>query len=128
MLRRPPRSTRTYTRFPYTTLFRSRPAAGRRRSRAAVAGRRDGMTSILVVEDEPRLRADLVDFLTLSGFAATGVAAARDLRRVLSDGDPPAVGVLDVGLPDGNGFDLAAEIRSSRPEEQTPELQSLLRP
>ncbi|MBB5706111.1 response regulator transcription factor [Sphingopyxis panaciterrulae] len=71
------------------------------------------MTSILVVEDEPRLRADLVDFLTLSGFAATGVAAARDLRRVLADGDPPAVVVLDVGLPDGNGFDLAAEIRSS---------------
>src|SRR3546814_18331274 len=71
------------------------------------------MISILVVEDEPRLRADLVDFLTLSGFAATGVAAARDLRRVLADGDPPAVVVLDVGLTDGNGFDLAAEIRSS---------------
>src|SRR3546814_3588937 len=26
MIRRPPRSTRTDTRFPYTTLFRSRPA------------------------------------------------------------------------------------------------------
>src|SRR3546814_4572369 len=25
MIRRPPRSTRTYTLFPYTTLFRSRP-------------------------------------------------------------------------------------------------------
>src|SRR3546814_18095812 len=30
MIRRPPRSTRTYTLFPYTTLFRS-PAAPRRR-------------------------------------------------------------------------------------------------
>src|SRR3546814_14349758 len=30
MLRRPPRSTRTDTRFPYTTLFRSRFSAGRR--------------------------------------------------------------------------------------------------
>src|SRR3546814_15656612 len=28
MIRRPPRSTRTYTLFPYTTLFRSRTAAG----------------------------------------------------------------------------------------------------
>src|SRR3546814_16835173 len=28
MIRRPPRSTRTDTLFPYTTLFRSRPAAG----------------------------------------------------------------------------------------------------
>src|SRR3546814_11558925 len=28
MTRRPPRSNRTYTRFPYTTLFRSRPPDG----------------------------------------------------------------------------------------------------
>src|SRR3546814_6414718 len=47
MIRRPPRSTRTYTLFPYTTLFRSartfrrqhrrarfRPAAGRGRDRS----------------------------------------------------------------------------------------------
>src|SRR3546814_6743771 len=29
MIRRPPRPTRTYTLFPYTTLFRSLPASGR---------------------------------------------------------------------------------------------------
>src|SRR3546814_10573765 len=34
MLRRPPRSTRTDTRFPYTTLFRSKPASGAKRSEA----------------------------------------------------------------------------------------------
>src|SRR3546814_10640769 len=33
MIRRPPRSTRTDTLFPYTTLFRSTRAAGRRRAR-----------------------------------------------------------------------------------------------
>src|SRR3546814_20036250 len=33
MIRRPPRSTRTYTLFPYTTLFRS-PSLGARSSRA----------------------------------------------------------------------------------------------
>src|SRR6056297_4286421 len=32
MIRRPPRSTRTDTLFPYTTLFRSPPAAGGRGS------------------------------------------------------------------------------------------------
>src|SRR3546814_1242504 len=35
MIRRPPRSTRTDTLFPYTTLVRSRRAAGRRRVRSA---------------------------------------------------------------------------------------------
>src|SRR3546814_17577159 len=38
MIRRPPRSTRTDTLFPYTTLFRSRGAAGRRSTRHS-AGR-----------------------------------------------------------------------------------------
>src|SRR3546814_1135104 len=32
MIRRPPRSTRTDTLFPYTTLFRSRGEGGRRRA------------------------------------------------------------------------------------------------
>src|SRR3546814_17550892 len=36
MIRRPPRSTRTYTLFPYTTLFRSAPSCRDR------SGRRDG--------------------------------------------------------------------------------------
>src|SRR3546814_6283355 len=38
MIRRPPRSTRTDTLFPYTTLFRSRPADGPRRRAAVEAG------------------------------------------------------------------------------------------
>ena len=71
------------------------------------------MTHILIVEDEPRLRKDLADFLQLSGLATTAVATARDLRQVLANGSVPSVIVLDVGLPDGNGFDLAAEIRQT---------------
>src|SRR3546814_8853886 len=35
MMRRPPRSTRTYTLFPYTTLFRSREGHGHGRCRDA---------------------------------------------------------------------------------------------
>lgn len=69
------------------------------------------MTHVLVVEDEPRLRKDLVDFLMLSGLTATGVATAREMRKAFADGGAPAVVILDVGLPDGNGFDLAVEIR-----------------
>ncbi|HEY0597216.1 response regulator transcription factor [Sphingopyxis sp.] len=71
------------------------------------------MTQILIVEDEPRLRQDLGDFLALRGFDIAGVATARDMRAALAAGPRPAVVILDVGLPDGNGFDLAAEIRQS---------------
>src|SRR3546814_15114844 len=39
MIRRPPRSTRTDTLFPYTTLFRSQPGLDRLRRRPGGAGR-----------------------------------------------------------------------------------------
>ncbi|PSJ56146.1 DNA-binding response regulator [Mesorhizobium ephedrae] len=69
------------------------------------------MTHILIVEDEQRLRKDLVDFLGLCGFTAEGIATAEGLRRALADDKRPDVVILDVGLPDGNGFELAGEIR-----------------
>src|SRR3546814_6458853 len=40
MTRRPPRSTRTYTLFPYTTLFRSQSAVRRRAAHPGFPGRR----------------------------------------------------------------------------------------
>src|SRR3546814_19076155 len=51
MIRRPPRSTRTDTRFPYTTLFRSEVEAPR-----AIELRRDALRLRAIVEDmdEPR--------------------------------------------------------------------------
>src|SRR3546814_1911127 len=48
MMRRPPRSTRTDTLFPYTTRFRSVDAGGRRTG-AAVGG----LSSALVLNDRP---------------------------------------------------------------------------
>src|SRR3546814_3112070 len=45
MIRRPPRSTRTDTLFPYTTLFRSRRARGGRGIRAADSGGGRGRVS-----------------------------------------------------------------------------------
>ncbi|WP_435656395.1 response regulator transcription factor [Brucella pituitosa] len=71
------------------------------------------MTHILIVEDEPRLRKDLVDFLALTGFTARGVATAAEMRDALANDQFPSVIVLDIGLSDGNGFDLAAEVRKS---------------
>jgi two-component system OmpR family response regulator len=70
------------------------------------------VTRILVVEDEPSLRTDLVEYLTMRGFETDGVGTARDLRAGLAAGKVPAIVILDIGLPDGNGFELAREIRA----------------
>lgn len=66
---------------------------------------------ILVVEDEPSLRSDLVEYLAMRGFAVEGVGTARELRAAF-DTAPPAIVILDIGLPDGNGFELAKDIRA----------------
>src|SRR3546814_14767368 len=50
MIRRPPRSTRTDTLFPYTTLFRSQPDH-HRRCDAANRGRAAGPVSIICAPD-----------------------------------------------------------------------------
>jgi DNA-binding response OmpR family regulator len=71
------------------------------------------MTRILVVEDEPSLRTDLVDYLIMRGFAAEGAASAREFRQALETGETPAIVILDIGLPDGNGFELARNIRGT---------------
>lgn len=71
------------------------------------------MTQILIVEDETRLRKDLVDFLGLCGFSASGVATAQELRQMLANGHAADIIILDVGLPDGSGFELASEIRET---------------
>src|SRR3546814_4867527 len=101
MTRPPPRSTRTYTRFPYTTLFRSAASAW--------------ILSLLPVR--------YIDRRAI-------VRAARHLRSAGGDerGGDPRVG-LAAALPArrraGGGF--PALPRTDRSEEHTSELQSLMR-
>lgn len=76
---------------------------------------------ILLVEDEPANRALVRAILTrapnqrfsgLELFEAGSIAEARALlARCAVD-----IALLDVRLPDGNGLDLAADIRSSGPK------------
>ncbi len=71
------------------------------------------MEHILVVEDEASLRVDLADFLSVMGYAVSGAATAAEARAHLLSAPFDAV-ILDIGLPDGSGFDILAEIRSRK--------------
>src|SRR3546814_1418509 len=100
MPRRPPRSTRTDTLFPYTTLFRSAHAAARqathlclRAAAALVSAVRIGMDAAVAVHLPRRL---------------SGLRRAREVRHA-QPSQPASTG---------------ARIRS---EEHTSELQSLMR-
>src|SRR3546814_18951038 len=76
MIRRPPRSTRTDTLFPYTTLFRSHVELGSDQAGAAVLG-------------EDRQRGGVALSLGLRG---TGVFGARDDLVVLDRTEEHRVG------------------------------------
>jgi len=67
--------------------------------------------AVLVVEDEEAVREGLCDVLAYHGYAPDGVATGGDGLRRAIDGSYAAV-VLDVMLPEMNGFDVCREIRA----------------
>lgn len=68
---------------------------------------------VLVVEDEPTLRAFVVEALAGCGYAADEAATAAEALMTLraAQGRYDAV-VLDTGLPDKHGEALAGELRA----------------
>jgi two-component system response regulator EvgA len=71
------------------------------------------MSTILIVDDDPRFRTQARDLLEADGFlvigeavdGAAGLAAARDLL--------PDIVLLDIGLPDIDGFEVARRLATN---------------
>src|SRR3546814_6185723 len=101
MIRRPPRSTRTDTLFPYTTLFQGNQVEGEDDSDDVVAGPGKSAYS-------QRLSLELAEMKS-------------ELLRVHIASDPPFA--LDLGpfwtvdkaTLDSGGFDLATELTAAKP-------------
>ena len=77
-----------------------------------------GETVILVVEDDPDQAALAELRLTMAGYTVHTVDVAKALSRYLRQQARPDLLLLDVMLPDGNGFDILAQLRG-RPEFST---------
>jgi two-component system, OmpR family, response regulator len=67
--------------------------------------------SVLVVEDDHRLRSLILRGLREAGFRAEGVVQASELLERLPDAKPDVL-VIDVGLPDADGRDLCQSLRA----------------
>ena len=70
---------------------------------------------ILVVDDEPGIAETLVYILQQQGFTTTSVVSISEARKAIENTTFSAI-VLDVGLPDGNGFDFCKELRQKNNE------------
>jgi len=66
---------------------------------------------ILVVEDEPGIADTLQYVLETDGFTPVLCASAAQALAAFA-ADPPALAILDLGLPDLNGFELFRRLRA----------------
>lgn len=69
---------------------------------------------ILLIEDEPAIADTLIYALRTEGFAPDWQATGQAGLAVLSQKDVALV-ILDIGLPDGSGFELCKHIRAAGP-------------
>lgn len=68
------------------------------------------MTSVLIVDDHPSFRASARALLQAEGFDVVGEAAdGAEALRAVEELHPDVV-LLDVQLPDTDGFDVAARL------------------
>lgn len=74
----------------------------------------DGRARILVLEDELNVGSTLVERLEKEGFLV-GWAKTTEEARLEIGGRKFDLALLDVGLPDGSGFDIAALLRKAQP-------------
>jgi CheY-like chemotaxis protein len=75
-------------------------------------------TVILLVEDDPDQAALAELRLNMAGYQVHSVDRAKALSSYLRQQKRPDLMLLDVMLPDGNGFDILAQLRG-RPEFST---------
>lgn len=69
--------------------------------------------TVVIVDDHDRFRRSARKLLELEGFdvvgeAADGATAVTEVERLRPD-----VALVDIGLPDTSGFDLAARLRGT---------------
>lgn len=67
-------------------------------------------SSLLIVEDEHNLGQTLKDFLSSQGFTVTWAKGESEALDALEKTSPKVI-LLDIGLPDGDGFNVAKYVR-----------------
>jgi len=71
---------------------------------------------VLVVDDEPTIRAFLCEYLRENGFHSLGVSSADSAIRLLDLGLAADLVFSDVGMPGIDGYGLARWVAEHRPD------------
>ncbi|MCV2353468.1 response regulator [Paucibacter sp. B2R-40] len=69
---------------------------------------------ILLLEDDRELRATLASALRVEGYELLCAASLAEARALLIHAEPVDLVLLDLGLPDGDGAELLAQLRRGK--------------
>jgi DNA-binding response OmpR family regulator len=67
---------------------------------------------VIFLEDDHVLRRSLTDFLSLNSISVVDVASIAAFRKAISEQEFD-IALVDLGLPDGSGFDVARQLQGS---------------
>ncbi|MDH3390408.1 MAG: response regulator [Desulfobulbaceae bacterium] len=70
---------------------------------------------LLIVDDEEEFAATLAERLELRGFISKGVSCGNNALEALASNFSPDVVLLDLKMPDMNGFEVLIEIKEKYP-------------
>jgi len=74
-----------------------------------------GLGRILLVEDDPMIRALTAEWVEDAGFEVREAGSGREAVEVLREGEGYRAAILDVSLPDTDGHRLAEDLRRFSP-------------
>jgi DNA-binding response OmpR family regulator len=76
--------------------------------------------SVLVVDDYDALRDACTAFLTATGFEVLAASSGREALDILAEGFRPCVVLLDVSMPEMDGWTVWERMQAHREWSQTP--------
>lgn len=70
------------------------------------------MKTIIIIEDDTAILGSLSDFLKSEGFTVFGAKGQVEGLKLIRSCDPDCI-LLDISLPDGNGFSVCSAVRET---------------
>ena len=77
-------------------------------------------TWVMVVDDSPTIRKTVAVILSKAGYQVAEAADADEATRLIHEGGPPRLFILDVNMPGLDGFGLCKLLRAEAATAKTP--------